>query len=51
MKKLFTERQGAIKARTAETLDETTRSALLNLIRPRMDEEWFGHAWRPDPMS
>lgn len=47
MKKLFTERQGAIKARTAETLDETTQSALLNLIRARMDEEWFGHAF-PD---
>jgi len=45
MKKLFTERHGAAKPRTAESLDETTRDALLSLIRARMDEEWFGLAF------
>lgn len=45
MKPLFTERSGRVKPRTAETLDETTRDALLNLIRARMDEEWFGLAF------
>ena len=42
MKKLFTERHGAMKPRVAETLDAVTRDALLNLVRARMDEEWFG---------
>jgi hypothetical protein len=42
MKKLFTERQGAVKPRVADTLDATTRDALLTLVRARMDEEWFG---------
>lgn len=42
MKKLFTERHGAIKPRVAETLDAVTRDALMNLVRARMDEEWFG---------
>lgn len=42
MKKLFTERHGAIKPQVAETLDATARDALLTLIRARMDEEWFG---------
>jgi hypothetical protein len=42
MKKLFTERHGSTKPRVAETLDTTTRDALLTLIRARMDEEWFG---------
>lgn len=42
MKKLFTERHGAVKPRVAETLDAVTRDALLNLVRARMDEEWFG---------
>jgi hypothetical protein len=42
MKKLFSERNGATKPRVAETLDETTRRALLTLVRARMDEEWFG---------
>jgi AbiJ-like protein len=45
MKRLFTERHGAIKPRTAEALDDTARSALLNLVRARMDEEWFGLAF------
>lgn len=45
MKKLFTERQGIIKPRVAEKLDDTTRSALLTLVRARMDEEWFGLAF------
>lgn len=42
MKKLFTERHGAAKPRVAEALDAVTRDALLNLVRARMDEEWFG---------
>jgi hypothetical protein len=42
MKKLFTERQGAVKPRVADTLDATTRDALLTLVCARMDEEWFG---------
>ena len=50
MKKLFTERHGAIKPRSAEALDDTTRNALLTLIRARMDEEWFGLSF-PDKCS
>ena len=42
MKRLFTERHGSTKPRVAEVLDEVTRSALLTLLRARMDEEWFG---------
>lgn len=45
MKKLFTERHGATKPRVEEVLDDATRDALLNLIRARMDEEWFGLAF------
>lgn len=45
MKKLFTERHGAVKPRVAEVLDATTRDALLNLVRARLDEEWFGLAF------
>lgn len=46
-KKLFTERHGGGKPRTAEELDTTTRDALLNLVASRIDEEWFGFAF-PD---
>lgn len=42
MKKLFTERHGQVKPRVSETLDETTRNALLTLLEARIDEEWFG---------
>lgn len=42
MKRLFTERQGQVLPRVAETLDETTRNALVTLISSRIDEEWFG---------
>jgi len=42
MKKLFTERHGQAPPRIAETLDSTTRSALLNLVSARIDDEWFG---------
>ncbi len=42
MKKLFTERHGATRPRVSESLNDTTRNALLNLVRARMDEEWFG---------
>jgi hypothetical protein len=38
MKKLFTKRHGAVEPRVAETLDDTTRDALLNLIRACIDE-------------
>ncbi len=42
MKKLFTERHGQGKPRVSETLDETTRDALLTLLAARINEEWFG---------
>jgi hypothetical protein len=42
MRKLFTERYGQALPRIAETLDPTTRSALLNLVSARIDDEWFG---------
>jgi hypothetical protein len=42
MKKLFTERHGQVKPRVSETLDETTRNALVTLLAARIDEEWFG---------
>lgn len=45
MKKLFTERYGATKPRVEEVLDNAARDGLLNLIRARMDEEWFGLAF------
>ena len=44
MKKLFTERHGGAKPRTAEQLDPTTRDALLNLIAGCIDDEWFSLA-------
>lgn len=47
MKKLFTERHGAVKRQVVELLDDIARDALLRLIRARMDEEWFGLAF-PD---
>jgi hypothetical protein len=45
MKKLFTERHGGAKPRTAEELDPITREALLNLVASRIDEEWFGFSF------
>ncbi|MGF6666309.1 hypothetical protein QF000_008042 [Paraburkholderia atlantica] len=42
MKKLFSERHGLARPRTAETLDTGTIEALIMLIRSRVDEEWFG---------
>jgi len=47
MKKLFTERHGEIKPQITETLDDTTRAALLNLFEARLSEEWFGFSF-PD---
>lgn len=47
MRRLFTERHGGAKPRTAEQLDVTTRDALLNLLASRIEQEWFGHAF-PD---
>lgn len=46
MKKLYTERQGQAKPRTAEVLDDATRNGLLTLLNARLDEEWFGLAFR-----
>ena len=45
MKKLFTERHGDIKPQIAETLDDNTRAALLNLFEARLAEEWFGFSF------
>lgn len=42
MKKLFTERHGGGKPRTAENLNAPTREALLNLVASRVNEEWYG---------
>jgi hypothetical protein len=45
MKKLFTERHGQGKPRTAEVLDDATRNGLLTLLNARLDEEWFGRSF------
>ena len=45
MKKLFTERKLGSKPRVTETLDDVTRQSLLELIKRRMDEHWFGQAF------
>ncbi len=42
MKKLFSERMGQPIARVKETLDETVRSALLQLIELRIEDNSFG---------
>lgn len=47
MKRLFTERHGGTKARVRETLDDTARDAMWNLLSARIEEEWFGLAF-PD---
>jgi hypothetical protein len=45
MKKLFTERKQGSKPRVTESLDDVTRQSLLELIKRRIDEQWFGHAF------
>jgi AbiJ N-terminal domain 4 len=45
MKKLFTERHGGAVPRVKEELDEVTRNGILELVRARIDEEWFGDSF------
>jgi hypothetical protein len=45
MKKLFTERHGGAVPRVKEDLDEITRNGILELVRARIDEEWFGNSF------
>lgn len=45
MRRLFTERHGGLKPRTAESLDTATKKGLLELISARVDEQWFGQAF------
>jgi AbiJ-like protein len=45
MKKLFTERHGSAVPRVKEELDEVTRNGLVELVRARIDEEWFGDSF------
>lgn len=47
MKKLFTDRHGRGKARTAETLDDTTRLGLIELVSTKIQLGWFGESF-PD---
>jgi hypothetical protein len=45
MKKLFTDRHGRGKPRTAEALDDTTRLGLLELVSTKIQQGWFGEAF------
>lgn len=47
MKRLFTERHGAMKPRVGEQLNGPCRQGLLSLVKARISEEWFGQAF-PD---
>jgi hypothetical protein len=42
--KLFTERQGQGKARTAETLDSAAKVGLLENLKAKVSSNWFGLA-------
>jgi hypothetical protein len=42
MRKLFSERHGQGKPRTAEVLDEPTKTGLLGLVSSLIDQDWFG---------
>ena len=42
MKKLFTERHEGSRPRVSETLDAVTTTGVLEVVRARIDEEWFG---------
>lgn len=50
MKRLYTERHGQGKPRTAEALDANTRYGLIALVNARVDEEWFGLSF-PSPCA
>jgi hypothetical protein len=45
MKKLFTDRHGQGKPRTAEALDDTTRLGLLELVSTKIQQGWFGESF------
>jgi hypothetical protein len=46
MKKLFTERHSGAVPRAKEQLDEVTRNGLLEIVKARVDEEWFGDSFQ-----
>jgi hypothetical protein len=45
MRRLFTERHGGLKPRTAESLNAATTKGLVELLSARVDEQWFGQAF------
>ena len=45
MKKLFTDRHGQGKLRTAEALDDATRLGLIELVSAKIQQNWFGDAF------
>jgi hypothetical protein len=45
MRKLFTERHGQAKPRTAEVLGEPTRMGLMTLVPALMAKGWFADAF------
>jgi hypothetical protein len=45
MRKLYTERQGQGKPRTAEALDDPTKMGLMALVAALMAKGWFGEAF------
>jgi hypothetical protein len=42
--KLFTERYGQGKARTAETLDAASKGGLLEILKSKVSTHWYGLA-------
>jgi hypothetical protein len=42
VRKLFTERHGQGKPRTAEILDDAARTGLLGFVSSLIDQDWFG---------
>ena len=45
MKKLFTERHGMTQPRVKEGLDRSAAIGLLEIIKARIDEDWFGDSF------
>src|ERR1700730_5409982 len=45
MKRLFTDRHGQAKPRTADALDQATRFGLMELISSKIAAHWFGEAF------
>ena len=45
MPKLFTERHGPAKARTAEVLNDATGTGLMAMVSALMSKGWFGEAF------